>query len=527
MFGAERVWLPLQTFVAAERGLRRSAFCFGPPQVFPGEEPPADPEAKQWKFLGGKRQEVYLVMKEGHKQHLWDLEDYDDAAVQKNKTIAEATAEDDDEERDQVANIAAMAFAQGHQHRSEGKAVDMSANAAERVEEEAPKLDNADKGQDSEDSDEEDEIPQTALQAVFGSSRAPQAAPKAGAKAAAAAASRPPGSLQRRLAQAAAQVGAKAAPTPVRAGGRAAPATPAARRTLSAPPTPALQPAPGTPAPLRSQRQAAPPDRDAAERAASPTAPRPAQQEEGGGSGKKNAGRPRAALTATAKKLIDEARELQESFVEGARDLQIQAECDARDKAGQKEWKKQALQEAKAIEATVAKGKKFNAKAAKIPEGQDEELDLARSSLGERCAALEAALRVVRAWRAFNTRLPFRLRFPSIRFRFDSERAPTRFRFDSGATPIRFDLIRMRLRRGPASTPIRFRFVSDSIPIRFRFDSDSIPIRFRFDFDSESIPIRSESDCLPPPFPPRRQRLQLSRARATGCSRTSRLRRRR
>ena len=139
----------------------------------------------------------------------------------------------------------------------------------------------------------------------------------------------------------------------------------------------------------------------------------------------------------------------------------------------------------------------------------------------------EAALRVVRAWRAFNTRLPFRLRFPSIRFRFDSERAPTRFRFDSGATPIRFDLIRMRLRRGPASTPIRFRFVSDSIPIRFRFDSDSIPIRFRFDFDSESIPIRSESDCLPPPFPPRRQRLQLSRARATGCSRTSRLRRRR
>ena len=221
-------------------------------------------------------------------------------------------------------------------------------------------------------------------------------------------------------------------------------------------------------------------------------------------------------MTATAKKLIEEARQLQESFVEGAKGLEIQAVCDARDKAGQKEWKKQALQEAKAIEATVAKGKKFTAKAAKIPEGQDEDLDLARSWLGERCAALEAALRVVRAWRAFNARLPFRFRFASICFRCDSERAPTRFRFDSGATPIRFDLIRMRLRRGPASTPIRF-----------RFDSDVVPFSFRLRFGFESIPTRSESDCLPPPFPPRRQRLQLSRARATGCSRTSRLRRRR
>ena len=44
-------------------------------------DPPADPEAKARKFVGGKVQEVYLVLKQGHKKHLWDLEDYDDAAV--------------------------------------------------------------------------------------------------------------------------------------------------------------------------------------------------------------------------------------------------------------------------------------------------------------------------------------------------------------------------------------------------------------------------------------------------------------
>ena len=159
-----------------------------------------------------------------------------------------------------------------------------------------------------------------------------------------------------------------------------------------------------------------------------------AERVEGEGRGP---GRPRTALTQAVKKTLEEARELQGAFVDGAKDLAIQAECDAHDKGAQKEWKTQALQETKAIEAALAKGKKFKAKAQKIPEGQDSDLDSARVSAGKRCDALEGALRVVRAETGLNTRIPFRLRFDSSRFRcgFDSESSPIRVRFDPYSNP--------------------------------------------------------------------------------------------
>ena len=368
------------------------------PKVFPDRDPPSDPKAKVWRFVGGKRREVYLVLKKGHKEHLYDLEDFDEAAVEKDTLVAEATAEDDDEERENVGNLAAVMFAHGHQERSEGKGVDMeeedaAARAAEDVE-----VPQADGDSGGEDTDDDCAMPLSALQAVF--SNRPQVAPKTSAKPA-----------------------AKAA-TPCRA-----PATPAARRPASAPPTPAALSAPGTPARLRATPAPGTPAPARPRKEAPDAAERAPDKEEGGGSGKKGIGRPRTALTTATKKALEEARELQDAFLEGSKHLAIQAEGDSHDKAAQKEWKRQALHESKAIEVCVAKGKKFQAKAQKIAEGLDQDLDLARVTLGKRCDAMESALRVVRAERAFNTRIPFRLQFNSIRFRFDSKRTRTPIRF--------------------------------------------------------------------------------------------------
>ena len=455
-------------------------------QVFPGVDPPEDPKARDWRFLAGKYQEVYLVLKQGHKEHLYDLEDFDEAGVEKDKVIAEAEAEDDDEERDHVASVARTAFALGHEHRSQGKGVDMDAAGRAAEEEQEPNKDLDAGAEADDDSDEEDAMPQTALQAIFGALRPQadpkQAAPKAGAKAAAKA-----------------KVGAKNAPTPARAGGRAAPATPTPRRVASAPPTPGQRSAPSTPAAARAEQPAGPPRARRVGRARSPDAAERAAADEPD-SGQKRVGRPRASLTSAVKKLVDEARELYDAFEEGCRGLEVQAECDTHDKAGQKEWKRQALQEAKTIEATLAKGKKALSKVKKVPEGQDEDVDAVRDSLAQRCERLEAALRVVKAWITLNTTpIP-----PAIRFEFDSDS-------DSDSTPI-------RIRTDSERTPNGLRFDSDSIPIRFRsdsirFGSGSTPIRLRFRFDSDSTPIqfRFGSDLIPFPFGPDRCRSESDR----------------